>query len=85
MQIACHLDSTFKQIYRFAVRRCLVSLSRLFEMSLIVNRKLYTAIDNLLCTKKAGTQWTMVSYFNKLKLKYKRKKKILGTVWDWVI
>ena len=53
MQIACHLDSTFNQ-HQFAVRGCLVSLSGLSEMSLIVNRKLYTAIDNLLCTKNAG-------------------------------
>ena len=51
-------------------------------MSLIVNRKLYRAIDNLLCTKNAGTQLTMVSYSNRLKSKYKRKIKILGTVWD---
>ena len=46
----------------------LTLVSRLFEMSLIVNRKLYTAaIDNLLCMKNAATQQTMDSYLEKLK------------------
>ena len=46
---------------------------------------LYTlAKINLLCMKYVGTQWTMVSYLkkNQWKLKYKRKKKILGAVLD---
>ena len=38
------------------------------------------AVDNLLCMKNGGTEWTIVSYLGnkKQELRYKQEKKILG-------
>ena len=46
----------------------------------VVAVKMEAAVDNSLCMKNGGTQWTMVSYLKKIKLKYKREKDILGNV-----